>query len=281
MSDKDVVGVRFQRAGRVYYYNAAGIELKVNDNVVVETDHGLSVGRVVIAPRQVISSDLPQPLRTVVRKASDEDLQQWKEASGREEGALAKCKELVARLGLSMKPLRVESNLEGNYLTILFVAEEKVDFRQLARELAIALRARVELHQIGARDASKLLGGLGKCGCPFCCATFLTDFNPLSIKMAKEQNLSLDPTKISGNCGRLLCCLAYENELYHVMRQRLPRIGQRVTTPSGEADVVGVNPLKETVTVRPEGGAALEVPLAEVTFTPGPGEKKVGDGKRK
>ena len=183
-------------------------------------------------------------------------------------------RELVARFDLPMKLLRVESNLEGNHFTVFFAAAEKVDFRQMARELSIALKARIELRQVGARDASKFLGGIGKCGCRLCCTTFLTEFNPLSIKMAKEQNLSLDPSKISGLCGRLLCCLAYENELYHVMKQKLPRVGQQVITPSGEARVVAVNPLKETVTVRRPSQATEEVSLEEVTFKQDPETKK-------
>jgi len=279
VSGKDVVGVRFQRAGRVYYYDAAGVELEVHDDVVVEAMHGAAIGRVVIAPKQIIASELTHPVQSILRKAGPEDLDHWNEAKEKEEEALSKSRELVAKFDLPMKLLRAESNLEGRHFIIFFAAAEKIDFRQMARELAVALKARVELRQVGTRDASKCLGGIGKCGCPLCCTTFLTEFNPLSIKMAKEQNLSLDPVKISGLCGRLLCCLAYENELYHVMKQKLPRLGQHVITSSGEASVVAVNPLKETVTVRRESQATEEIPLVELTIIQNSQDKQ--DKKKK
>ena len=175
-----------------------------------------------------------------------------------------------------MKLLGAEGNLDGSHFTILFSAEGRVDFRRLVRELALALNARVELHQVGPRDEAKLIGGMGRCGCPLCCVTFLTEFNPLSIKMAKEQNLSLDPTKISGVCGRLLCCLGYETELYRLTKDKLPPVGQKVATPLGEATVTGVNPLKETVMVQLESQAVVELPLADITFKrrPARGERK-------
>jgi cell fate regulator YaaT (PSP1 superfamily) len=210
--DKSVVGIRFQRAGKIYYFDPAGIDLAVNDYVVVETERGPGIGRVVIAPKQVIASELAEPLKPVLRKAMPQDLQQREAVKQKEQEALAKCKELVAQFELPMRLLSAEGNLEGSHFTILFSAEGRVDFRRLVRELAATLKARVELHQVGPRDEAKIIGGVGRCGCPLCCMTFLTEFSPLSIKMAKEQNLSLDPTKISGLCGRLLCCLGYETE---------------------------------------------------------------------
>ena len=258
--NRNVVGVRFQRAGKVYYFDPSGIDLDVNDYVVVETERGLGIGRVVIAPKQVMASELPGPLKPVLRKATPEDRQE------KEEEALSKCKELVAKFDLPMKLLAAEGNLDGSHFTILFSAEGRVDFRRLVRELALILNARVELHQVGPRDEAKLIGGMGRCGCPLCCVTFLTEFNPLSIKMAKEQNLSLDPTKISGLCGRLLCCLGYETELYRLTRDKLPPVGQTVVTPLGEATVTGINPLKETVMAQLETQAVVEFPLADITF---------------
>jgi len=175
------------------------------------------------------------------------------------------CGELITRLSLPMKLLSAEYNLDGNRLTIFFGAEERVDFRELVRELASRLKTRVELRQVGPRDEAKLVGGFGRCGRQLCCARFLTEFAPVSIRMAKEQSLPLNPMKISGICGRLLCCLVYENELYHEMKVKFPREGQRVSTPLGIASVVGVNLLKETVLVQLESQAAVELPVSKVT----------------
>ncbi len=261
---RSIVGVRLQRAGRVYYFDPRDIELEVNDYVVVETEQGLRLGRVVIAPKQVIASELTQLLKSVLRKASPEDFQHREAAQQREKEALSKCKELIAKLNLPMKPLSAEADLDGTHLIIFFSAEGRVDFRQLVQELATALKARVELRQVGPRDAAKLIGGVGRCGCTLCCATFLTEFNPLSIRMAKEQSLTLDPAKISGVCGRLLCCLGYESELYRNVRQKMPLVGQQVSTPLGQASVVEVNLLKETLTVKLESQAVVELPLTDI-----------------
>jgi len=274
--DRNVVGVRFQRAGRVYYFDPAGTDLDVNDYVVVETERGSSLGRVVIAPKQVIASELTEPLKPVLRKATPEDLQQREAVQKKEEEALSRCKELVNKFDLPMKLLAAEGNLDGSHFTVLFSAEGRIDFRRLVRELALVLNARVELHQVGPRDEAKLIGGVGRCGCPLCCITFLTEFTPLSIKMAKEQNLSLDPTKISGLCGRLLCCLGYETELYRLTKDKLPPVGQKVGTPLGEATVTGANPLKETVMVQLESQAVVELPLADITI-----QKQSAKGERK
>ena len=261
---KNIVGVRFRRAGRVYYFDPAGIELGVKDCVVVETEHGLSIGRVVIAPKQVIASELTEPLKPVLRKASQEDLQRWEEATRKEQEALSKCKELISKFELPMKLLDAQSNLDATRLTIFFSAEKRVDFRQMVRELAASLKMRIELRQVGVRDETKLVGGVGPCGRELCCTTFLTEFAPLSIKMVKEQNLSLAPDKVSGLCGRLLCCLGYESEFYRSMREKMPHPGQKVATPLGTAEVVEVNPLKETVTVQLESQAKVELPLSEI-----------------
>ena len=262
----EVVGVRFRRAGKVYYFDPVGITLEVNDSVVVKTTQGLELGQVVIAPKQVLASELSEPLKPILRKAEPEDIKRARELEAKGKEALEECAKLVAKLELPMKLLAAEYNLGGNRVTILFGAEERVDFRELVRELSSRLNARVELRQVGPRDEAKLLGGFGRCGRPLCCMNFLCEFEPVSIKMAKEQGLPLNPMKISGVCGRLLCCLVYECEQYRAMRERLPKEGQRVSTPSGGGTVVGGNPLMERVLVElDESKAVVELPLSEIT----------------
>ena len=260
----EIVGVRFKRAGRIYYFDAAGVELEVNDHVVVQTARGLELGQVVIAPKQVLASDLNEPLKPVVRKAEPEDIKRAEELADKEGEALAECARLIAKLNLPMKLISAEYNLDGNRLTFFFSADERVDFRELVRELTSRLKMRVELRQVGPRDEAKLTGGFGRCGRPLCCTSFLSEFAPISIRMAKEQNLPLNPMKISGVCGRLLCCLLYENEQYREMKARMPKEGQKVSTPLGPAKVMGGNPLKETVLVELETGAIVEVPASDV-----------------
>ncbi len=262
----EIVGIRFKRLGRVYYFDPAGIDLEVNDYVIVKTTRGLELGQVVIAPKQVLTSEVTEPLKPVMRKAEDEDIARAHELESKEGEALTECGKLIAKLNLPMKLISAEYNLDGNHLTFLFTASERVDFRELIRELTKRFKVRVELRQIGPRDEAKLVGGFGRCGRPLCCMSFLSEFAPVSIRMAKEQDLPLNPMKISGVCGRLLCCLAYESEQYHVMKEKLPKEGQRVFTPMGVAYVVGGNPLKETVLVELESQARVELPLAEVTI---------------
>jgi len=262
----DIVGVRFKRAGKVYYFNPAGIDLAVNDYVVVKTSRGLELGRVVISPEQVLTSEVAKPLKQVVRKAKPEDIKRSQELEDKEGEARAECDQLIAKLGLPMKLICAEYNLDGSRLTIFFSAAERVDFRELVRELASCLKTRVELRQIGPRDEAKLIGGFGRCGRPLCCMSFLSEFAPVAIKMAKEQDLPLNPMKISGVCGRLLCCLVYENKQYRAMKEKMPKAGQRVSTPMGVASVVGSNPLKETVSVELESQAIVELPLSEITI---------------
>lgn len=276
---RDVVGVRFQRAGRVYYFDPGGLDLRVNDQIVAETERGLRLGRVVIAPGQVMSSQLTEPLRAVLRVATPEDLARLEMVRAKEREALARCGELVARLKLPIKVLTADASLDGGQVTVFFSAEGRVDFRQLVRELAAAVRSRVELRQVGPRDEAKLMGGVGRCGFMLCCSSFLTEFNPLSIKTAKEQGLSLEPAKISGACGRLLCCLGYEADFYRSMKGRLPGMGKQVTTPLGEGTVVGVNALKETVMVQMESQAAVELPAGKVTLKPSSEVQKQGKPK--
>lgn len=265
---KDVVGIRFQKAGRVYYFAPGGLELRVNDRVVAETERGLRIGRVVIAPKQVMASQLADPLRPVIRLATAEDVGRLDAVRAKEREALVKCAELSTRLQLPIKVLTADASLDCSNVTVFFSAEGRVDFRQLVRELAAALRARVELRQVGPRDEAKLMGGVGRCGFTLCCASFLIEFNPLSIKTAKEQGLSLEPAKISGTCGRLLCCLGYEAEYYRSMKGKLPGMGKQVTTPLGDGVVVGVNAIKETVMVQMESQAAVEFQAGKVTLKP-------------
>ncbi len=264
MSD-NIVGIRFRRAGKVYYFDPQDIELEVNDRVVVETARGLELGQVAIAPTQVIVSEVNQPLKLVVRKAEEKDIKRVKELDDKEREALIECGKLIDKLELPMKLLSAEYNLEGNRLTLRFSAAERVDFRELVRELASRLKVRVEMRQTGPRDEAKLIGGCGRCGRPMCCGSFLSEFAPVSMRMAKDQGLPLNPMKISGVCGRLMCCLVYENEQYHEMKGKLPKNGQKVSTPSGTAKVLGTNPLKQTVTVEFESKATQELPLSEIS----------------
>jgi len=260
-----IVGVRFKRAGRVYYFDPKDLELAAADYVVVETARGLEVGRVVFSPRQAVASEVETPLKPVLRKADPAEAARSEEVAKKEREALVECGHMVARLGLPMKLLTAEYSLDGNHLTFFFSAAERVDFRELVRELAGRFRVRVELRQVGARDEAKIVGGYGRCGRPLCCMSWLSEFQPISIKMAKEQGLPLNPMKISGVCGRLLCCLSYENSFYRDMRGKLPRDGQQVTTPSGAGRVVGTNPLKGTVVVElAESQVTVELPVSDV-----------------
>ena len=241
------VGVRFKRAGRIYYFDPAGLELEVNDS-----------------PKQVLSNEVETPLKPVVRKAEKTEVQRNEEIESKEKEALIECAKIITRIGLPMKLLSAEYSLDGAHLTFFFSAAERVDFRELVRELAGRFKVRVELRQVGARDEAKICGGFGRCGRQLCCASFLSEFVPISIKMAKEQDLPLNPMKISGVCGRLLCCLAYEHDFYHDMKGKMPRDGQTVSTSMGVARVVGSNPLKETVIVELESQVTVELPVGEV-----------------
>jgi cell fate regulator YaaT (PSP1 superfamily) len=261
----DIVGVRFKRAGKIYYFDPAGIELELGDYVVVKTARGQELGRVVIAPRPVAEGEAPQELKPVVRKAEPEDLEQAKELEAKEAKAMAECAKLIEKFRLPMKLLSAEYNLDGTRLTFFFSATERVDFRELVRELNSRFKLRVELRQLGPRDEAKVVGGFGRCGRPLCCVNFLSEFSPVSIRMAKDQDLPLNPMKISGVCGRLLCCLAYESGQYQSLKKQMPKVGTQVSTAMGPARVVGGNPLKETVLVETESQSNVEIPLSEIT----------------
>ena len=262
----NIVGIRFKKAGRVYYFDPTDLDLKVNDCVVVKTARGLELGHVVTPPEQVPDNELDRKLKLVVRKAEPEDIEHAREFEEKEKEALAECRKSIDKLNLPMKLLSAEYNLDGSRLTFFFSAAERVDFRELVRELSKRFNIRVELRQVGSRDESKLMGGFGRCGRSLCCKSYLSEFSPVSIRMAKEQGLSLSPMRISGVCGRLLCCLGYECEFYQTMKKKLPKEKQRVSVPMGTARVISGNPLKETVLVELENGAKVEVPLTEVTI---------------
>jgi len=262
----DIVGIRFKRAGKVYYFDAGDIALEPGDYAVVKTSRGMELGHVVIAPGQVLAGETEENLSPVVRKAEPEDIAKAEELDDKAEEALIECGKMIGELQLPMKLLSAQYNLDSSRLTFLFSAEERVDFRDLVRQLTGKFKVRVELRQVGSRDEAKLLGSFGRCGRPLCCMSFLTEFTPVSIKMAKEQNLPLNPMKISGACGRLMCCLAYEGEQYRLMKEKMPKVGQRVSTRMGEATVVGNNPLKETVMVEMDSEAMVELPLGDVSY---------------
>jgi len=260
----NIIGVKFHSRGKLVYCDAGEISLQVNDYVVVDTGRGLDVAKVITleAPSQP-----GEQLMKVVRQAEVEDLEEARRNLEKE--ALSKCHEMAAQLGLKMKPLAARYDSQDERLTIFFSAEERVDFRDLVRKLSYALERRVELRQVGARDEAKLLGSIGKCGYPLCCQNFLTSFASVSIKMAKEQSLALNPMKISGICGRLLCCLSYESKEYAAMKKQMPQPKQEVLTPWGKATVISANLLKETLTVQLEDGMVKEIALNELIHPEG------------
>jgi cell fate regulator YaaT (PSP1 superfamily) len=262
----NITGIRFKRAGKIYYFEAGEIALKAGDYAVVKTSRGMELGHVVIEPGKVMVNETGETLSPVLRKAEAEDIAKEKELDDKAEEALIECGKIIAELNLPMKLLTAEYALDSTRLTFLFSAEERVDFRELVRRLSGKFKIRVELRQVGSRDEAKLLGSYGRCGRELCCASFLTEFSPVSIKMAKEQDLPLNPMKISGACGRLMCCLSYEGEQYKAMKARMPKVGQRVKTSQGEATVVSNNPLKELVTVELDTEAQVELPLSEISY---------------
>ena len=227
MSDKtEVIGVRFKEVGKVYYFDPDGMQYSIGDRVIVETSRGKECGEVAADNRFVDNSRVVPPLKKVIRLANEDDLERLKENHIFEEQPIKKSEEKVAAHGLDMKLVGAEYAFDGSKIIFYFTADGRVDFRELVKDLAAAFRTRIELRQIGVRDEAKMLGGLGPCGRPFCCSTFLGEFMPVSVKMAKEQGLSLNPTKISGTCGRLMCCLKYEQEAYNKLIHTTPKIGE-------------------------------------------------------
>jgi cell fate regulator YaaT (PSP1 superfamily) len=274
----NIVGIRFKRVSKIYYFDPAGVELNINEQVVVETARGLELGQVVIAPKQVLTNESPEPLKPVIRKAGPDDIKQVKDLETKEKEAMVEGTKLVERLNLQMKLISADYNLDGSRVTVYFSAEERVDFRELVREMAGKLHTRVELRQVGPRDEAKLIGGYGRCGRQLCCGSFLSELTPVSMKMAKDQGLPLNPMKISGCCGRLMCCLSYECQQYRDMRKNLPKEGQRVITPSGPGKVIGVNPLSETILVQiDESQATIELAASDIKLDSKPPEQEVKD----
>ncbi|MBP3409402.1 MAG: stage 0 sporulation family protein [Clostridia bacterium] len=245
-----VIGVRFKKAGKVYYFDPCDFWPKPGQNVIVETARGIEFGEVVTAARSVSDQQIVAPLKKVVRIATEEDEQRAAFNAKREEEAFRVCQEKVAKHKLEMKLVSVEYTFDNSKIIFYFTANGRVDFRELVKDLASVFKMRIELRQIGVRDEAKMLGGLGSCGRPICCGAFLGDFQPVSIKMAKEQNLSLNPTKISGQCGRLMCCLKYEQDTYEQTLKRVPRVGKDIVTPDGVGVITEINAIRETVKVR-------------------------------
>ena len=263
--DLTVVGVRFKKAGKVYYFDPGGLPITMGEGVIVETARGVEYGDVVAGPLQVSENEVVAPLKKVIRKANDEDYQQLAANKEKESKAFEVGLEKIEVHNLPMKLVGVEQTFDGNKIIFYFTAEGRIDFRELVKDLAAVFRTRIELRQIGVRDEAKLVGGLGCCGRELCCATWLSDFASVSIRMAKDQNLSLNPTKISGICGRLMCCLKYENESYENAREEFPDTGSWVTTADGEGKVVGINIFKKSLSVElKESKIVKEYPCDEV-----------------
>ena len=267
-----IVGVRFQKAGKIYYFDPYDFDLETGMHVIVETSRGVEMGTVLIPPKDVDDEKVIQPLKPVLRIATDEDEKTVEKNKEKEKEALIICKEKIAKHGLEMKLVNVEYTFDNNKLLFYFTADGRIDFRELVKDLAAIFRTRIELRQIGVRDETKILGGIGICGRPLCCKTYLADFVPVSIKMAKEQNLSLNPTKISGVCGRLMCCLKNEQETYEYLNSRLPSVGDIVTIKEGiKGEVQSVNVLRQLVKVVVDNGNEKELqeyPVKELSFRP-------------
>jgi cell fate regulator YaaT (PSP1 superfamily) len=260
-----IAGVRFDGTGRVFYFDAKDIELKTGQQVVVQTAHGSSVGRVVIAPEQVVAEEISDRLDPVLRVADEEDVAKAESLRDAVHEDLTTARKKAEEHGLDMRLVGGESNLEGSRLTLYFTAQQRVDFRALVRDLSSALQKRVQLLQVGERDRAKLAGDIGQCGYTLCCRSWLAAFPSISIRMAKEQDVPLNPSKISGVCGRLLCCLAYEHEQYRELRGKLPKVGQMLSTPAGEAKLVAVHVLKQTVSLRVADSLTIvEMPIEEL-----------------
>lgn len=267
-----VVGIRFQRAGKIYYFDPLDYDLETAMHVIVETARGIEMGTVLIPPKEVDDDKVVQPLKPVIRIATDDDEKVIEKNKEKEAEAYVICKEKIAKHGLDMKLVAAEYTFDNNKLLFYFTADGRIDFRELVKDLASVFRTRIELRQIGVRDETKMLGGIGICGRELCCRSYLTDFVPVSIKMAKEQNLSLNPTKISGVCGRLMCCLKNEQETYEYLNSRLPSVGDSVITPTGMyGEVSGVNVLRQLVKVVVDNGEEKELQeyaVDDLKFTP-------------
>jgi cell fate regulator YaaT (PSP1 superfamily) len=264
-----IVGVRFKPAGKVYDFDGGAFVLAPGDHVIVETEQGLSFGTVAIPPKMVEEPPTGPPLKKVYRLATARDLEQLQKKWSDEKTAQSFCRKCIRELGLQMNLFAVEKSFDGSKAIFYFTADGRVDFRQLLKMLVKELGVRIEMRQVGIRNQAKMCGGLGRCGRELCCASYLEKFEPVSIRMAKEQSLSLNPTKISGQCGRLMCCLVYEYDTYISLKRSLPRIGSIVRTPSGEGKVVRHNAVCQRLTVRLEDGSEIETPVGNIQETTG------------
>lgn len=265
-----VVGVRFRSAGKIYYFDPDEFEIHEDDGVIVETARGMEFGTVTGEIQEIKDEEIVAPLKKVIRLASEEDYSIHEENLAKKAKTMAICQEKVEKHGLDMKLVDVEYTFDNSKVIFYFTSDGRVDFRELVKDLASVFKMRIELRQIGVRDVAKMLGGIGCCGKNLCCSSWLSDFHPVSIKMAKVQNLSLNPTKVSGVCGRLICCLKYENDLYQEMRKGMPENGERVKTKDGKAIVVDTNILENKVIVRlveEEAGPDKEEKLSLDTYT--------------
>ena len=267
-----IVGVRFRKAGKIYYFDPAGMEIETGTHVIVETARGIEFGTVMIPPREMEEDGVVQPLKPVIRIATEADEITEQKNKEKEKEAFQICLEKIAKHKLEMKLVEAEYTFDNNKLLFYFTADGRIDFRELVKDLASVFRTRIELRQIGVRDETKILGGIGICGRPLCCSTYLSEFIPVSIKMAKEQNLSLNPTKISGVCGRLMCCLKNEEETYEYLNSRLPNVGDYVTTIEGlKGEVQSVSVLRQLVKVIVEVNDEKEIreyKVDELKFRP-------------
>lgn len=261
---KRVVWVTFKKAGKIYYFDPNSIDLQKGEMVIVETARGMEMGEVAAEPREVHEEEILNPLKCVIRKATHKDLKREEINKKKEEEAFGICLKKVQEHGLPMKLIDVDYSFDNSKLLFYFTADGRVDFRELVKDLAAIFRTRIELRQIGVRDEAKMIGGLGPCGRQLCCSTFLRSFEPISIKMAKTQDLSLNPAKISGICGRLMCCLRYECGIYKEMKDTLPEVGETVSTSQGEGEVLHLNVVKKTVTIENNKKERMEVPFQEI-----------------
>lgn len=266
----NVIGVSFKKAGKIYYFDPDGLEIEQGNHVIVETARGVEYGTVVVHNRNIPEDELIYPLKKVIRIATTEDDEREKENKKKEVEAFEICKEKIKEHKLDMKLIDVEFTFDNNKIMFYFTAEGRIDFRELVKDLAAIFRTRIELRQIGVRDETKMMGSIGICGRALCCSSFLSEFQPVSIKMAKEQNLSLNPTKISGVCGRLMCCLKYEEDTYKEINEKLPDVGQEVVTPDGKGTVLSVNVLRQLVRVavnKKEGDTEVTIyPVEAISF---------------
>ena len=243
----EVIGVRFKEVGKVYYFDPNGIQMKKGDMAIVETARGVECGEVAMENREIEDKDIVHPLKKMIRKATQGDLKKVEENRKKERHAFEICEKKILDHKLEMKLVDVEYTFDNNKILFYFTADGRVDFRELVKDLASVFRTRIELRQIGVRDEAKMMGGLGICGRPFCCTSFLGEFQPVSIKMAKEQGLSLNPVKISGTCGRLMCCLKYEEDVYEELNKKLPFVGDIISTPDGTGEILSTNVLMQQV----------------------------------